>query len=474
VLDDVTKQYGDQPPAVGHLSLTIPAGQITVLVGPSGCGKTTTLRMLNRMVEPTSGTITFAGEPLRRHRRTALRRRMGYVIQNGGLLPHRTVADNIATVPKLLGWDRPRTRQRVGELLDAVGLPREFGRRHPGALSGGQQQRVGVARALAAEPEVLLMDEPFSAVDPVVRTDLQDLVLGLQAERPRTVVMITHDIDEAIRLGDRVVLLDHGGRIAQNATPNEILNDPADEFVAAFVGRDRGWRTLSFHPAADLPVERVRAVRSPSAARAGTRAVVLDRSARPIGWVTPERPGKVINLGGTFDPVHDSLRVALDAALASPVGFAVAVEADTGRFTGAVSLETIMKQAAELRRTVSIDVLDAKEAEARRLAAEARREAAERARRQEAERARLLAEMAAPDGPGPARRRPARPSAAPELAGQEPAGQEPASHDPAAPPVPEPDATTPEEQAFFDSIFETDVLADPEPPPAEQPGQERP
>ncbi|MGD7707562.1 ATP-binding cassette domain-containing protein [Microlunatus sp. Y2014] len=394
----MTKTYGDHTTAVDDLSLDIPQGRVTVFVGPSGCGKTTTLRMLNRMVEPTSGTINFLGEPLKRLRRTTLRRRLGYVIQSGGLFPHRTVAENIGTVPGLLGWGRAKTRRRVGELLVDVGLDTKLAGRYPAQLSGGQQQRVGVARALAGDPEVLLMDEPFSAVDPVVRNELQDLVLRLQSELAKTVVLITHDVDEAVKLGDQVAIMGVGGRLAQFAAPEEILNDPADDFVSGFVGRDRGWRSLSFHPADGLPVERVRAVRTPSAVPRGGHALVLDGGAHPIGWVTPERPGRTVSLGSTFIPTSDSLRVALDAALASPVGFAVAVEEETGRFTGAVSLESIMRQAAELRRTVSIDFLDAREAEERRRAAEARREAAERARRQEAERARVLAEMADADG----------------------------------------------------------------------------
>ncbi|MGD7789640.1 ABC transporter ATP-binding protein [Propionibacteriaceae bacterium Y1700] len=396
-LESVTKRFRDGTVAVDDLTLTIPTGRITVFVGPSGCGKTTTLRMLNRMLEPTSGEIRMDGEPLRQQRRTRLRRRMGYVIQSGGLFPHRTVIDNIQTMPKLLHWNASKARRRAIELLAEVGLDRRLADKYPHELSGGQQQRVGVARALAADPDVLLMDEPFSAVDPVVRGDLQDMTLRLQNELGKTVVMITHDIDEAVKLGDQVAIMAKGGRLAQFGTPVELLNSPSDEFVEAFIGRDRGYRALSFSAADDLGVERIRVVRTPSAVRGDDHALVLDSDARPIGWVTPERPGRTVPLGGSFVPGRDSLRVALDAALASPVGFAVSVDPETGRYTGAVPLETIMKRAARLRRRVAREHLDAQEAEAARLAAEQRREEAERARRLEAARAQVLADMAGSD-----------------------------------------------------------------------------
>ncbi|MDN5725215.1 MAG: ATP-binding cassette domain-containing protein [Propionibacteriales bacterium] len=407
-LESVTKRFRDGTVAVDDLTLTIPTGRITVFVGPSGCGKTTTLRMLNRMVEPTSGEVRIDGEPLRQQRRTRLRRRMGYVIQSGGLFPHRTVVDNIQTVPKLLGWSAGKARSRARDLLSEVGLDQRLADRYPHELSGGQQQRVGVARALAADPDVLLMDEPFSAVDPVVRGDLQDMILKLQDELGKTVVMITHDIDEAVKLGDQVAIMGVGGRLAQFGTPIEVLNSPSDEFVEAFIGRDRGYRALSFAPADDLGVERIRVVRTPSAVRGDDHALVLDSDARPIGWVTPERPGRTVPLGGSFVPGQDSLRVALDAALASPVGFAVSVDPENGRYTGAVPLETIMKRAARLRRRVAREHLDAQEAEARRLAEEKRREEAEQARRLEAARAQVLADLAGADDRETGRRRKSR------------------------------------------------------------------
>jgi ABC-type proline/glycine betaine transport systems, ATPase components len=241
---DVTKQYGEQV-AVGHFSLQIPARQITVLVGSSGSGKTTLLRMINRMVDPTSGTIEIDGDDIARVPPVALRRRIGYVMQSSGLLPHRRVIDNIATVPRLTGVPKAQAHERALELMDVVGLDRSLARRYPSALSGGQQQRVGVARALAVKPNILLMDEPFGAVDPIVRADLQQEVLRIQRETETTIVFVTHDIDEAFLLGHQVVILAQGGRIVQRGTPEEILANPADDFVASFVGADRGKRRLT-------------------------------------------------------------------------------------------------------------------------------------------------------------------------------------------------------------------------------------
>ncbi|MBD3784436.1 MAG: ATP-binding cassette domain-containing protein, partial [Micrococcales bacterium] len=252
--DGVTKQFPDGTVAVDDLSLTAPTGKITVLVGPSGCGKTTSLRMVNRMIEPTRGSISLDGQDTGRMNEAELRRGIGYVIQHAGLFPHRTVLDNIGTVPRLLGWDRKRTRERSRELLERVGLEAHLGDRYPAQLSGGQQQRVGVARALAADPPVMLMDEPFSAVDPIVRDQLQDEFLRLQAELGKTIVFVTHDIDEAIKLGDQVAVLRVGGHLAQVAEPSYLLAHPADDFVADFVGRDRGYRALQFQPTPRLPL----------------------------------------------------------------------------------------------------------------------------------------------------------------------------------------------------------------------------
>jgi osmoprotectant transport system ATP-binding protein len=243
-LREVTKRYGDTV-AVDHLSLTVPAGRITVLIGPSGCGKTTSLRMVNRLIEPTSGEILIDGQNVLREDPTALRRRIGYVIQQVGLFPHQTIADNVATVPRLLGWPPDRIRTRVDELLALIGFePDRMRGRYPSQLSGGERQRVGVARALAAEPPLMLMDEPFGAVDPIVRERLQDQFLELHRALGITVIFVTHDIDEAIKLGDRVAIM-RAGALVQYAPPAELLARPADDFVARFVGNDRGLKRLA-------------------------------------------------------------------------------------------------------------------------------------------------------------------------------------------------------------------------------------
>ncbi|MDT7691792.1 MAG: osmoprotectant transport system ATP-binding protein, partial [Pseudonocardiales bacterium] len=250
----VTKRFPDGTVAVDSLDLQVESGGITVFVGPSGCGKTTSLRMINRMIEPTSGTILVHGDDIMAGDPAQLRRGIGYVIQQAGLFPHRTILDNVATVPVLLGWDKKRARDRAAELMELVGLAPEMAKRYPSQLSGGQQQRVGVARALAADPPVLLMDEPFSAVDPVVRESLQDELLRLQAELGKTIVFVTHDIDEAIKLGDKVAVFRVGGILAQYDEPGALLARPADDFVDNFVGRDRGYRGLGFRSGDGLPV----------------------------------------------------------------------------------------------------------------------------------------------------------------------------------------------------------------------------
>jgi len=248
-LDRVTKTYADGTTAVAELSLDVGSGEVCVLVGPSGCGKTTTMKMVNRLIDPTSGSVWIDGEDVARTDPTELRRRIGYVIQNVGLFPHHRVRDNVMTVPRLLGWDRRRARTRADELLELVGLePRVYGDRYPAQLSGGQRQRVGVARALAADPLVLLMDEPFSAVDPVARERLQTEFLRVQAEVGTTVVLVTHDIDEAVRLGTRVAVMREGGHLEQYAAPAELLTAPASPFVAGFVGSDRLVKALSVLP----------------------------------------------------------------------------------------------------------------------------------------------------------------------------------------------------------------------------------
>ncbi|NJP34066.1 ABC transporter ATP-binding protein [Micromonospora thermarum] len=255
-LDAISKRYPDGTEAVRELTLDVAAGELVVLIGPSGCGKSTVLRMVNRLIEPTGGRILLGGEDVTRVDPVRLRRRIGYVIQNVGLFPHQTVSANVATVPQLLGWPRERRRERVAELLELVGLdPAQFGRRYPHELSGGQRQRVGVARALAADPVVLLMDEPFSAVDPIVRTRLQEEFLRLQAEVRKTIVLVTHDLDEAVRLGDRIAVLSQGGRLEQYDTPAAVLGSPATPFVREFVGADRGIRRLAVTPVTREAVE---------------------------------------------------------------------------------------------------------------------------------------------------------------------------------------------------------------------------
>ena len=244
--ESVTKTYPDGTVAVDNLSLTAKSGEITVLVGPSGCGKTTSLRMINRMIEPTEGRIFIDDRDHSTVAPAQLRRGIGYVLQHAGLFPHRTIVDNVATVPLLLGRDRREARRKALELLERVGLPAAYAKRYPAQLSGGQQQRVGVARALAADPPIMLMDEPFSAVDPVVREQLQNEFLRLQGELGKTIVFVTHDIDEAIKLGDHVAVLRVGGKLAQLASPADLLSNPVDDFVAGFVGRDRGYRALGF------------------------------------------------------------------------------------------------------------------------------------------------------------------------------------------------------------------------------------
>jgi osmoprotectant transport system ATP-binding protein len=302
-LAGVGKTYPDGTVAVRELDLDVPRGAMVVLVGPSGCGKSTTLKMVNRLIEPTSGQIFLDGEDITHADPVGLRRRMGYVIQQIGLFPHQNIRTNVATVPSLLGWDRKKAASRAEELLDLVGLdPAHFADRYPHQLSGGQRQRVGVARALAADPPVLLMDEPFGAVDPIVRARLQDEFLRLQDELGKTVLMVTHDIDEAVRLGDRVAVFADGGRLAQYDVPAQILGRPADDFVAEFVGASRGLRRLSVTPIAEadlMPLDGQRPTASVELAssledalatmmRQDEAAVVVTRDGEPLGALTPE------------------------------------------------------------------------------------------------------------------------------------------------------------------------------------------
>ena len=343
--DSVTKRYPDGTVAVDALTLDIPRGGITVLVGPSGCGKTTTLRMINRMVEPTEGSITLDGEDITARPAAQLRRSIGYVIQHAGLFPHRTVLANVMTVPRLLGWDRTRARTAAMEAIEKVGLTADQARRYPAQLSGGQQQRVGVARALASGPDVVLMDEPFSAVDPLVRADLQQEVRRLQRDLGITVVLVTHDIDEALTLGDTVAVMRQGGHLAQFASPADLLAEPADDFVASFVGKDRGYRALGFADAAVDPRPEPTVRLGDQVAAGSGWVLVTDDSGMPLGWVDanawggPVREDKLHRVGALAAP-GDSARGLLDSALSSPSGRGVVV-AD-GKVVGTVTTQDVL------------------------------------------------------------------------------------------------------------------------------------
>ena len=311
-LEEVRKEF-DGTIAVGRLTLDIPSGELVVLIGPSGCGKSTVLRMINRLIEPTSGRMFLGNEDITRADPVQLRRRIGYVIQNVGLFPHQTVRDNVATVPRLVGWAKARVNSRVDELLSLVGLhPDRFASRYPHELSGGQRQRIGVARALAADPAVLLMDEPFSAVDPIVRGALQDEFLRLQSTVGKTIVFVTHDVDEAVRLTDRIAVLSEGGKLEQYGTPAEILSKPANNFVADFVGSDRGIKRLAVTPIPDSglkpvpPADDRFAVVSADGTLRDALAALLEGG---TGWVGVERDGRVAEVMYLED-IYTSLRMA--------------------------------------------------------------------------------------------------------------------------------------------------------------------
>jgi osmoprotectant transport system ATP-binding protein len=359
-LEHVVKRYGPPgtPPAVTDLSLTIRAGEICVLVGPSGCGKTTTMKMINRLIEPTSGRITIDGVDVVRQPAVELRRRIGYVIQQVGLFPHLTVAENVAIVPRLLRWPETRVRERVNELLELVGLTStDYRSRYPAALSGGERQRVGVARALAADPPVMLMDEPFGAVDPILRDRLQNEFLRLQAKVRKTVVFVTHDVDEAIKMADRIAILQRGGILAQYDTPDAILSNPASKFVDRFVGADRGLKRLSLARVRDLPLLRPVLAR-PGEERAEIRrrlaepdalgyALLVDDRNRPVGWIGHGElggdgpiSGDAVMPDATLLQPESTLRDALSALLLSGVQLGVVVDEDGGAL-GAISVDQI-------------------------------------------------------------------------------------------------------------------------------------
>ncbi|MTE17369.1 ABC transporter ATP-binding protein [Nocardia aurantiaca] len=352
----VSKTYPDGTTAVHNLDLRIESGSFTVFVGPSGCGKTTSMRMINRMIGPSTGTISVGGRDISRLDPVKLRLGMGYVIQNAGLMPHRTVVDNVATVPVLRGQSRRAARRDALEAMDRVGLDHILAQRYPAQLSGGQQQRVGVARALAADPPILLMDEPFSAVDPVVRTELQNEMLRLQAQLHKTIVFVTHDIDEAIKLGDHIAVFGPGGYLQQHDVPRTVLAQPATDFVAGFVGRDRGYRELSFRPADTVPLRELSTV-TPEEIPAirlekGEWRLVVDRAKRPMGWIDATgvegvRAGHALAdsmaAGGSLFPAGGDLRQALDAAISSPSEIGVAVD-DSGAAVGAIVARDVLEQ----------------------------------------------------------------------------------------------------------------------------------
>jgi osmoprotectant transport system ATP-binding protein len=359
----VSKVYPDGTIAVADLDATFAAGELSVLVGPSGSGKTTAMKMINRIIEPTTGRILLGGEDVTTVDANQLRRRIGYVIQSIGLFPHQTVRTNVATVPKLLGWDHKRIRARVDELLTTVGLdPAVFGDRYPSQLSGGQRQRAGVARAIAADPPVLLMDEPFSAVDPIVRDRLQSEFLRLQAAVRKTIVFVTHDIEEAVRLGDRIAVMSEGGHIEQFATPAELLGKPASPFVADFVGADRGLKRLAVtgvevddleHPPVVRVADRLADARS-ALDRAGARwAVVLDDDGNLRGWLSTERAAGSGTVGSAarrmeaWVPKEATLKTAFSTMLQLDAGWVAVLDGD--RFLGVLTPESLHKA---LRRSV--------------------------------------------------------------------------------------------------------------------------
>jgi osmoprotectant transport system ATP-binding protein len=361
-LERLTKTYpGGGRPAVTSLDLTIPRGELVALVGPSGCGKTTTLKMINRLIEPTDGTVWVGGTDVRALPAHELRRGIGYVIQQAGLFPHRKVRDNIATVPRLLGWDKARVDERVDELADLLGLDRDMLGRYPSALSGGQQQRVGVARALAADPPVLLMDEPYSAVDPIVRARLQDELLDLQRRVHKTIVLVTHDIDEAIKLADRIAILNVGGVLEQVGPPDELLRAPASDFVADFMGDDRGIKRLSLITVDDVALRHGPVVdtdATPDEARAtmadnGVDWVGVRDGDRLLGWVfaadlngdptvadAPVKPFRSVLGGGT------TLKAALDTIVTSQTRVAVVVD-DDERYRGMLTVDDLAEGIVE-------------------------------------------------------------------------------------------------------------------------------
>ncbi len=349
-LDAVTKSYpGQTDCAVSALSLDILDGEIVVLVGPSGCGKTTTMRLINRLIEPTTGEIYLGGDDVTTVNADQLRRRIGYVIQQIGLFPHMSIADNVGILPRALGWNKKRIRSRVDELLGLVGLdPDTYRGRYPKQLSGGQQQRVGVARALAADPPVMLMDEPFGAIDPITRDRLQDEFLGLQAQIGKTIVIVTHDIQEAVKLGDRIAIFAEGGRLAQYDTPAQILTHPADDFVASFIGAGAAVRGLVLERADAVPLQPVEVIRAGEGplthpSPGSCRVLAVDDAGAPQRWFHPAQPAGdghqvAVVRGG------QSLYDALDQMLHAQDDVAVVLD-EHGQILGQLSWSTVLRRA---------------------------------------------------------------------------------------------------------------------------------
>ena len=365
--DNATKRYGGSAEAaVERLNLEAAAGEVCVLVGPSGCGKTTAMRLVNRTVELSEGDVTIGGESVRERDPARLRREIGYVIQEVGLFPHRTIAENVGTVPQLLGWKKDRIAARTKELMELIGLDPELGERYPTQLSGGQQQRVGVARALAADPPVMLMDEPFGAIDPINRERLQNEFLRLQAEIRKTILFVTHDIDEAIKMGDRIAVMRKGGHLAQFATPAELLMAPADEFVEDFVGADRALKRLALMRVSDIdlweaPLAHVgQATTEVRAKLQGAEVpypLLVDSERRPLGWLSerdlagetvPARPDSP--LGPLLDR-DDVMRDALADLLQGEAQYAAVID-HQGRIAGVLSVEIISEFLASPRAKV--------------------------------------------------------------------------------------------------------------------------
>jgi osmoprotectant transport system ATP-binding protein len=354
---------GQTESAVEDLSMEIPEGEIVVFVGPSGCGKTTTMKMINRIIEPSSGRIFLQGEDVTKVNADKLRRRMGYVIQQIGLFPHKTIADNIATVPKMLGWEKKRVSDRVDELLETVSMDLSYRSRYPKELSGGQRQRIGVARAMAADPPVLLMDEPFGAIDPITRERLQNEFLRLQAEIKKTIVFVTHDIDEAIKMGDRIAILQTKSRIAQFDTPERILTDPASEFVEDFIGAGASIKRLSLSQVRDIktaswPVavlsEGSEAVRELMRKSGKDSVLLLDDRRRPKRWVSADdlaHAGRIEEAGWPAVSIVEegsSLYDVLDTMITSYKGSAIVVDGE-GRYEGVVDFDTVLGAINEMR-----------------------------------------------------------------------------------------------------------------------------